>query len=85
MKLLTLIVILILVGCSKPRYEIDQTLRFELFEKCMNLLPAGPDETVYNDWDEVVNECTKSATYMAHRCVENCPNFGIVGSRTGAY
>ncbi len=40
----------------------DQCLRAELFQQCMKALPAGPQVTKYNDWNEVVNAC-ESATY----------------------
>lgn len=63
---------LLSVGCDRAPMETreaDQCLRAELFEKCMNLLPAGPDETVYNDWDEVVSECGTQAYYQSIRYV----------------
>ena len=70
--LLTLLTVLMLTGCDNPfnpecRYRADQVLRAELFEKCMNLLPAGPDETVYNDWAEVVKECDNTAYWQSKR------------------
>ena len=39
----------------------DQCLRAKLFEQCLNALPAGPQSTKYNDWDEVVNQCEIAA------------------------
>ena len=35
----------------------DQCLRAKLFEQCLKALPAGPQATKYNDWDEVVHQC----------------------------
>ena len=39
----------------------DQCLRAKLFEQCLKSLPAGPQATKYNDWDEVVNQCEIAA------------------------
>ena len=67
------IVMILLAGCNDyPRYVTDQQLRQELFFKCMQALPAGPQATKYNDWDEVVSECGTQAEWLAKRCVENC-------------
>jgi hypothetical protein len=35
-------------------------------------LPAGPNSTVYNDWDEVVDSCRDTAYTLSYVCVENC-------------
>jgi len=45
----------------------DQCLRIELFERCMKILPKGPDATMYNDWDEVVAECASTARIHSFR------------------
>lgn len=39
----------------------DQCLRAKLFEQCLKALPAGPQATKYNDWDEVVAKCEVAA------------------------
>lgn len=52
---------------SVPTTQVDQCLRQELFEKCMKSLPAGPVSTQYNDWDEVVAECSSAAYLSAIR------------------
>ena len=75
MRLIFVIGIAFLAGCSMPQYELDQDLRAKTFQDCLASLPAGPDETVYNDWAEVVYECRQTATYFAQRCVANCPEF----------
>jgi len=36
-------------------------LQREIFKECLESLPAGPISTHYNDWDEVVKECRKTA------------------------
>lgn len=66
-------------GCEKPNgfapplKAIDQDKRERLFVQCMDLLPAGPESTHYNDWDEVVSECDAAATRQAYYCYRNCP------------
>lgn len=63
------VIIIALTGCSQP--EPDQDLRAKLFLSCMNSLPAGPTATMYNDWDEVVEECGRQAYFMSLRRKEN--------------
>ena len=63
-----LIALLSVAGCTPESDAVVQArkdLRIELFEKCMNLLPAGPQETKYNDWDEVVSACGTQSYYMS--------------------
>lgn len=43
----------------------DQCMRRELFQQCMKALPAGPQSTKYNDWDEVVGKCESVAYYQS--------------------
>lgn len=74
-KIIPLIALMIIVsGCENKsaRFVYDQELRREIFKDCMKLLPEGPKETTYNDWDEVVAECDNVAYYQSRRCVENC-------------
>ena len=64
----------LVAGCDGTRTEqpiLDQCMRQELFETCMASLPAGPNETVYNDWAEVVDECHSVATYNSYRMKAN--------------
>jgi hypothetical protein len=65
---------MLLVGCAKPpgQVAIDEKreaerglLRRQYFAECMRLLPAGPQSTHYNDWDEVVKACDRAAWYQA--------------------
>lgn len=69
-----LVITLLLVGCmdDAPTYRQDPKLRQEIFFKCLAALPAGPQSTKYNDWDEVVNECGRQAEWMAKTCVTGC-------------
>lgn len=63
------LIALLCAGCkvaTKEEIEARQKLRIELFEKCMRLLPKGPERTVYSDWDEVVSECGTQAYYMSN-------------------
>ena len=67
---LILLLALGMTGCDWviPEQAVtDQCLRRELFKECMELLPAGPDSTVYSDWDEVVEECGIRAYYQSQR------------------
>lgn len=56
--------------CIK-RTVVNQTVRQDLFEKCMKLLPVWPQKTHYNDWSEVVDICDKTA--MRQSKVVICP------------
>jgi len=49
------------------RWEIDQRLRQELFFKCLDKIPQGPERTKYNDWAEVVEACDEAAYYMSYK------------------
>lgn len=63
-----LIALLTVAGCtpdSDDAVQARKALRIELFEKCMQLLPDGPQTTKYNDWAEVVGECGNQAYYMS--------------------
>ena len=62
--------VVVLCACSGPQPQdrvVDQCLRQKLFKECMQELPAGPQKTVYNDWDEVVNACGEQAYYGSMR------------------
>lgn len=68
-----------LSGCSdvlpkpSPEWQPNQAKRQEFFLACMNALPAGPQKTQYNDWDEVVEACQSASYYQSLYCVANCP------------
>jgi len=51
----------------------DQCLRTKLFQGCLKALPAGPQSTRYNDWDEVVNACSVYAYKSSIRKVKYIP------------
>ena len=51
-------------GCTESTGP-DQCLRREIFQQCMKALPAGPQATKYNDWDEVVDKCESVAYYQS--------------------
>jgi len=66
MKKLIVVVALLLTACdNSPKWEVNQKLRREIFNECLNNLPAGPNATMYNDWAEVVSECGQQAYYMS--------------------
>lgn len=48
----------------------DQCLRARLFEQCLKALPAGPQATKYNDWDEVVHQCELAAYRNSFRVMK---------------
>lgn len=49
---------------------VDQELRAALFDQCLKNLPAGPQRTQYNDWDEVITACGNQAYYAAQRTID---------------
>lgn len=67
--ILFLLIILILISACTDEQKSgpDQCLRAQLFKDCMGSLPAGPQETKYNDWAEVVAECESTAYYQSIR------------------
>lgn len=52
---------------SDFQWMSDQTMRADLFQKCLAALPAGPVSTEYNDWSEVVDSCESSAFHQSRR------------------
>jgi hypothetical protein len=65
----------LLAGCDMfeaPVWEHDYKLRQEMFFRCLKEVPAGPQASHYNDWDEVVSACGSQADWMSKRCVKNC-------------
>lgn len=74
MKAAYLLAGLLLVGCEKAPRDLAREaergrVRHEYFVECMKLLPAGPQVTKYNDWDDVVDSCTQSSWYQANGTV----------------
>ena len=80
MKKLIVIFSLFLVACGKHSSETtgyasdvndviiqDMCIQREAFLECMKALPAGPQATKYNDWDEVVAECRHTSYYLSKR------------------
>jgi hypothetical protein len=65
-RILFLASALTLSGCEDFK-AVDQCLRREVFKECLAELPAGPQFTDYNDWSEVVAECSQSSQYMSVR------------------
>ena len=61
---------IIYAGYKAPRWETDNAIYKEEYYQCINNLPAGPESTVYNDWDEVMEECQ----YLAHKFSTYCTN-----------
>lgn len=73
----TLLTAVLAGGCTnsegKPTINTtgtDQCMRREIFLQCLQALPAGPQASKYNDWDEVVGACDSAAYYQSLRKLE---------------
>ena len=70
MKIVLLLLIAIFVGClSEKKMAWDQKLRRKLFFECLDKIPKGPEQTKFNDWDDVVEECGDQAKNLSLRAV----------------
>lgn len=69
-KLAAFALVAALAGCDTRTEAYDQCIRAELFQACLAAVPAGPQATKYNDWDEVVSECGTQARTMSVRPVK---------------
>lgn len=76
-KLAALVCAVSLAGCDDHQQVIakrteayDQCVRAELFQACLAAVPAGPQATKYNDWDELVSECGEQARVMSFRPIK---------------
>lgn len=58
-----------IAGCDDtlPSTAADQCLRHKLFLECLAAVPAGPTKAEYNDWAEIVSECSSHAYYASLR------------------
>lgn len=65
----SLLIAALVVGCDQS--APDQCVRREIFLQCMGALPAGPQATKYNDWDDVVSTCDSVAHYQSLRGKES--------------
>ena len=71
MKFLILGILLVLIiGCGDRVYVTDNELRQKLFFECLSKIPQGPSTVKYNDWQEVVDECSDCAYSMSTRYVK---------------
>lgn len=85
MKYAIIMACIVLAGCQKTAdgtmttelkentSQINQCIRTEVFYKCLNTVPAGPVATKYNDWSEVVEECSVTARHIAARKYSTIP------------
>lgn len=63
-------IVFALTGCydSEHLYTYyDTTIYGTAFADCEKNLPVGPEVTHYNDWDEVVDSCSRVAIIQAGR------------------
>lgn len=65
-KVLLAASLVMLAGCEPQihdpnRWYYDQDIRERVFLQCLEKAPAGPEVTKYNDWAEVVSECSSAA------------------------
>lgn len=71
MRFFSIAVLTVLAGCAQadkpeaPKWATDQCQRREIFQQCLKLLPAGPVQSKYNDWDEVVEACSDVAYWQS--------------------
>ena len=66
-------ILFVLAGCGQPEYGVtSKAVEQELFFRCLAALPAGPVESHYNDWAEVIAECGARARTLAWGCTANC-------------
>lgn len=63
--------LLMVGGCNENRQMNDQCLRAKLFQQCMTSLPAGPTQSHYSDWDEIVGACESAAMWQSLRRQES--------------
>lgn len=66
------VAVLILSACGDPtpmpKYDIDQCMRREIFQQCLQALPKGPEHVSNsNDWAEVVEACESAAHDQSFR------------------
>lgn len=73
-------VVVSMSGCAPapkpqaPESKPDQCLRAQLLKECLSTVPAGPQVAgKYNDWAEVVDECSDAAYYASFRKVDVIP------------
>lgn len=73
MKLLSAMcaIALLVSGCDPGQDEDpwmpDQCKREEVFNACLAHVPAGPQTTKYNPWDEVIKACTEASRSISIR------------------
>lgn len=68
-----IISIISITGCSTKeeekvnKLEVSkrQEMRTEIFMKCLEKVPKGPEKTHYNDWSEIVEACESAAFYQS--------------------
>ena len=74
MKVVVLLILgLAITGCDKVRSNYDQCLRQKLFTECLSKIPKGPESVHYNDWSEVVEACSSSASAYSVRTIDQIP------------
>lgn len=81
MNKIAMLAILLLSGCTldhTPDYNINRALYQQLFTQCMQNIPAGPRQTVSNDWDEVVNACDNAAYRQSRICIRKCDQHEVM-------
>lgn len=65
-RIIIALVMLVLAGCDVPKPpQPNQDIRERIFFQCLAAIQKGPEQTKYNDWQEVVNECGHQAYYMS--------------------
>ena len=60
-------ILMSLIGCGESKTVRDQCKHADLFLQCMSIIPKGPKSTVYNDWDDVIEQCRYFADSASRR------------------
>ena len=60
-------ILMSLIGCVGRETVRDQCKYVDLFSQCMSMIPEGPKSTVYNDWDDVIEQCRYFADSASKR------------------
>lgn len=60
-------------AANAPRHGVvDRDKMHNVYLECIDAIPKGPESTVYNDWDEVIQQCRDHAEEVTWGCIENC-------------
>lgn len=76
MKYLILLLAPLLPGCfldPQEHWYIDRVMQNRIFMECLRVIPPGPQQTHYNDWDDVVIACNEAARNQSQKKIGEEP------------